>query len=426
MDHDEVSELRLSVTAPDYDAALAFYRDTLGLPEQASYESPGGRLTILGAGRATLELADPAYAAYIDEVEVGRRVAGPVRVAFEVADSAAVTDRLARAGAEVLAPPTRTPWSSLNARLEGPAGLQLTVWSDADSDAQGRSVEEIVAGPEWVGGGPTRVDGPVLLAEADPGWAAAGAALVAEVSAALGSDALLAEHVGSTSVPGLVAKPVLDLLLAVADPADEPSYVASLEQLGYQLSHREPDWQEHRLLKRTNPPVNLHVFPIGSVEVDRMLAFRDHLRSDPDDLALYQRTKQGLARRSWELVQQYADAKGPVVEQVLARALRRAGRAPVTGVYVLAVTGDGRAGELAADLGLPLLDPRSVEAAGVDAAAAPAVTSAVAAACPAAVLVGDVPTGALPGRVLRIDRSLPADAAALARAVRQLARHPAG
>src|SRR5690349_6002174 len=127
-DHaDGVTELRLSVTAPDYDEALAFYRDELGLREHASYSSPGGRLTILAAGRATLELADPAYAAYIDEVEVGRRVAGPVRVAFEVADSGAVTDRLARAGAQVVAPPTRTPWDSLNARLEGPAGLQLTV-----------------------------------------------------------------------------------------------------------------------------------------------------------------------------------------------------------------------------------------------------------------------------------------------------------
>src|SRR5690348_5778653 len=103
---DEVTELRLSVTAPDYDEALTFYRDQLGLREQASYSSPGGRLTILAAGRATLELADPSYAAYIDEVEVGRRVAGHVRVAFEVTDSAEVADRLARAGAEVVAPPT--------------------------------------------------------------------------------------------------------------------------------------------------------------------------------------------------------------------------------------------------------------------------------------------------------------------------------
>lgn len=126
-----VRQLRLVVTAPDYDAALRFYRDVLGLSAQDTYTSPdGGRLTIFGAGVATLELAEPAYAAYIDEVEVGRRVAGHIRVAFEVADTAAVTARLADAGAEVIAPPTRTPWDSLNARLSAPAGLQLTIFEE--------------------------------------------------------------------------------------------------------------------------------------------------------------------------------------------------------------------------------------------------------------------------------------------------------
>jgi len=129
-----VRQLRLCVTASDYDEALRFYRDVLGLPEQASYTSPpsapGGRVTILEAGVATLELADPTYAAYIDDVEVGTRVAGPVRVAFEVADSPAVTARLADAGAEVVAPPTRTPWDSLNARLAAPGGLQLTIFAE--------------------------------------------------------------------------------------------------------------------------------------------------------------------------------------------------------------------------------------------------------------------------------------------------------
>ena len=125
-----VHELRLVVTAPDYDEALAFYRDVLGLREQLSYSSPDGRVTILEAGRATLELTDPPHAAYIDEVEVGRRVAGHVRVAFEVDDSSAATRALEAAGATVLAEPTRTPWSSLNARLEGPAGLQLTLFTE--------------------------------------------------------------------------------------------------------------------------------------------------------------------------------------------------------------------------------------------------------------------------------------------------------
>jgi catechol 2,3-dioxygenase-like lactoylglutathione lyase family enzyme len=128
----EVRELRLVVTTPDYDQALRFYRDVLGLPERAAYASPGGRVTILEAGRATLELADPPHAAYIDDVEVGRRVAGHIRVAFEVGDAAEATSRLAEAGATVIADPVPTPWQSLNARLEGPADLQLTLFSDLD------------------------------------------------------------------------------------------------------------------------------------------------------------------------------------------------------------------------------------------------------------------------------------------------------
>jgi lactoylglutathione lyase len=132
---DRVRELRLVVTAEDYDDALRFYRDVLGLPESAEFLSPGGgRVTILEAGRATLELADLQQAEYIDEVEVGRRVAGHVRVAFQVDDTAAATLELAAAGARVLAEPTRTPWNSLNARLEAPAGLQLTLFSELSSE----------------------------------------------------------------------------------------------------------------------------------------------------------------------------------------------------------------------------------------------------------------------------------------------------
>ena len=126
----DVTELRLVVTAPDYEEALRFYRDVLGLTEQAAFTSPGGRVTILQAGRATLEIADPQHAAYIDEVEVGHRVAGHIRVAFGVGDSAVATARLASAGAEIIAEPTETPWRSLNSRLQAPAGLQLTLFSD--------------------------------------------------------------------------------------------------------------------------------------------------------------------------------------------------------------------------------------------------------------------------------------------------------
>lgn len=130
-----VRELRLVVTAPDYDAALHFYRDVLGLTERAAYASPGGRVTILEAGRATLELTDPGHAAFVDEVEVGRRVAGHIRVAFEVDDSRSMTDTLEAAGATVIAGPTITPWNSLNSRLDAPAGLQLTLFTELGNPA---------------------------------------------------------------------------------------------------------------------------------------------------------------------------------------------------------------------------------------------------------------------------------------------------
>lgn len=126
-----VREMRLVVTATDYAAAVHFYRDVLGLPERASYSSMDGQVVILEAGRATLEIADPAQAEFIDRVEVGRRVAGPIRVAFEVADSGETTERLVAGGATLIAGATPTPWQTMNARLEGPAGLQLTLFSDA-------------------------------------------------------------------------------------------------------------------------------------------------------------------------------------------------------------------------------------------------------------------------------------------------------
>ena len=130
MQQNGVHELRLIVTTEDYDQELHFYRDVLGLKERAAFASEGGHVTILEAGRATLELTDSRHAEFIDKVEVGRRVAGHVRVAFEVDDAAASTRALEAAGATVLAEPTRTPWNSLNARLQGPAGLQLTLFTE--------------------------------------------------------------------------------------------------------------------------------------------------------------------------------------------------------------------------------------------------------------------------------------------------------
>jgi lactoylglutathione lyase len=128
----EVRQLRVVVTADDYEEAVAFYRDVLGMPEEGAFNEEGGRVTILNAGRATLEITDPVHAACIDQVEVGRRVAGHIRIALEVGDAEDATRLLEDAGAKVLATPTRTPWNSLNARMEGPAGLQLTLFEELE------------------------------------------------------------------------------------------------------------------------------------------------------------------------------------------------------------------------------------------------------------------------------------------------------
>jgi predicted enzyme related to lactoylglutathione lyase len=126
-----VRQLRVVVETGDYDQAVRFYRDVLGLPEELALDSDGGaRVTILAAGRATLELVNPAQREMIDELEVGRQVSPRIRLAFEVQDAATTTQRLTDAGAIQVAPPTRTPWNSLNARLDAPAGLHITIFED--------------------------------------------------------------------------------------------------------------------------------------------------------------------------------------------------------------------------------------------------------------------------------------------------------
>ena len=128
------------------------------------------------------------------------------------------------------------------------------------------------------------------------------------------------EHVGSTSVPGLPAKPLIDIVLEVADSADEAAYVPAMESAGYVLRIREPDWYEHRLLKGPDTDVNVHVFTAGCEEVDRMLLFRDWLRANAADRELYAERKRELAGRDWKYMQQYADAKTAVVQEIMARA----------------------------------------------------------------------------------------------------------
>jgi GrpB-like predicted nucleotidyltransferase (UPF0157 family) len=161
----------------------------------------------------------------------------------------------------------------------------------------------------------------IVLAEYDSSWPAMFEREAQRIQHALGDGIVQLEHVGSTSVPELAAKPCIDILLVVQDSSDEPSYVPALESAGYVLRIREPGWYEHRLLKGPDTAVNLHVFSSGCVEIDRMVRFRDWLRTHVEDRALYERTKRDLASRTWKYTQNYADAKTEVVGQILARAM---------------------------------------------------------------------------------------------------------
>jgi GrpB-like predicted nucleotidyltransferase (UPF0157 family) len=162
--------------------------------------------------------------------------------------------------------------------------------------------------------------GPIHLADYDPAWPELFAHEARRITAALGKRVLRIEHVGSTAVPGLPAKPIIDILLVVADSGDEETYLPAMEAAGYVLRIREPDWEEHRMFKDPNATVQVHVLSEGSPEIERMLLFRDRLRANRDDRELYERKKRELARENWKYVQSYADAKGGVVESIIARA----------------------------------------------------------------------------------------------------------
>ncbi len=171
----------------------------------------------------------------------------------------------------------------------------------------------------WVGDVPVH-DAPIVLAEYDPAWPATFEREASRIRAILGDRVRRLEHVGSTSVPGLAAKPIIDMVLALDDSSDESTYVPDLEHAGYRLVIREPDWNEHRVFKGPEANVNLHVYTVGNVEIERYLVFRDWLRTHDDDRELYERTKRELAGRTWKYVQHYADAKTGVVEGIIARA----------------------------------------------------------------------------------------------------------
>jgi GrpB-like predicted nucleotidyltransferase (UPF0157 family) len=169
------------------------------------------------------------------------------------------------------------------------------------------------------------LNGPVELVAYDPGWPALFEREARRIRAALGERTRLVEHVGSTSVPGLSAKPIIDVLVAVPNSADEASYAPALEAAGYVLRIREPEWWEHRMFKGPDTNANVHVFSEGEAEIGRMLAFRDWLRTHDGDRALYEQRKRELAARTWKYVQHYADAKTEVVEGIIARAMAAPG-----------------------------------------------------------------------------------------------------
>ena len=158
---------------------------------------------------------------------------------------------------------------------------------------------------------------PIVLAEYDPRWPQLFGLERDRIAAALGSVAERIEHVGSTAVPGLLAKPIIDILLAVPDASDEPAYVPQLEKAGYALRIREPDWFEHRMFKGPDVDINLHVFSSGCSEIARMLSFRDRLRGNDAERDQYAEAKRDLARREWRHVQHYANAKTGVIEGIL-------------------------------------------------------------------------------------------------------------
>jgi GrpB-like predicted nucleotidyltransferase (UPF0157 family) len=160
----------------------------------------------------------------------------------------------------------------------------------------------------------------VNVADYDPGWPALYAREAERVRAVLGDTALRVEHVGSTSVPGLPAKPIIDMVLVVPDSTDEGAYVPPLEAAGYLLRIREPEWFEHRMLKGPVANINLHVFTVGTSEIDTMVRFRDRLRANDADRDLYARTKRELGAQVWRHVQHYANAKSDVVREIMARA----------------------------------------------------------------------------------------------------------
>jgi GrpB-like predicted nucleotidyltransferase (UPF0157 family) len=167
---------------------------------------------------------------------------------------------------------------------------------------------------------PPKLTGKIQVVDYDPDWPRLFRREAERIRAVLGERVVRLEHIGSTSVPGLAAKPIIDILLVVPDSSEEPAYVPDLEAAGYRLVIREPEWFQHRCFKGPDTNVNLHVYSPGCPEIERYLLFRERLRGHPQERSNYQRVKRELAERDWTYVQEYADAKTEVVEGIIARA----------------------------------------------------------------------------------------------------------
>jgi GrpB-like predicted nucleotidyltransferase (UPF0157 family) len=201
--------------------------------------------------------------------------------------------------------PSRRRWSDCSQQT----GLGMCEQAERDAKVTGAFVQTVQ--PH---------DAIIELSEYDPAWPALFEREAARIRGALPDRVIVLEHVGSTSIPGMAAKPRIDILLVVPDSSDEATYARELEAAGYILTIREPDWHEHRVFKGPDTEVNLHVFSPGTVEIERMVGFRDWVRTHPDDHALYLGRKRELAARTWRWVQDYADAKSEVVAEITARA----------------------------------------------------------------------------------------------------------
>jgi GrpB-like predicted nucleotidyltransferase (UPF0157 family) len=162
--------------------------------------------------------------------------------------------------------------------------------------------------------------GRIVIVGYDAAWPQRFREEATKIRSALGQRVMRLEHIGSTAVPGLPAKPIIDILLVVEDSADEDSYIPGLEHVGYQLRVREPDFEEHRMLRTAEKDVHIHVFSVGSSEIQRHVLFRDHLRQHEADCQRYAAHKRDLARQAWPTMQHYAEAKSEVIAQIMSRA----------------------------------------------------------------------------------------------------------